>query len=156
MRFEYDPPSPFLLVGGYGLLVFTMRSLQQTSNIPMSRTPLGLLLQDNLKLSGGITVSQLVRYPGQLQVTLYRTASPSEGTLTLVFADQPLALRSWIVVDAQRRETPGRPVRRPARLVTLRPEAVQLHRPEILREPLAIGVTAATRIYAISTPWPQI
>jgi outer membrane lipoprotein-sorting protein len=105
MRFQYDPPSPFLLVGGYGLLVFHDAQLQQTSNIPLGRTPLGLLLQDNLKLSGAITVTQITRYPGQLQLTLFRTASPSDGTLTLIFADQPLALRSWIVVDAQRRET---------------------------------------------------
>jgi outer membrane lipoprotein-sorting protein len=105
MRFQYDPPSPFLLVAGYGLLVFHDSQLQQTSNIPLGRTPLGLLLQDNLTLSGGITVTHIVRYPGQIQVTLLRTASPNEGTLTLIFADNPLALRSWIVVDAQRRAT---------------------------------------------------
>lgn len=36
---------------------------------------------------------------------MVRTASPGEGTLTLVFADQPLALRQWTVLDAQRQET---------------------------------------------------
>ena len=56
-------------------------------------------------MSGGITVTQVVRYPGQIQVTLLRTATPNEGTLTLIFADNPLVLRSWIVVDAQRRAT---------------------------------------------------
>ncbi len=105
MRFQYDPPAPFLLVGGHGLLVFHDSQLQQTSNIPLGRTPLGLLLQDNVKLSGEITVMQIVRYPGQLQITIFRTASPGDGNLTLIFADNPLALRSWIVVDAQRRET---------------------------------------------------
>ncbi|MEJ1978472.1 MAG: outer membrane lipoprotein carrier protein LolA [Acetobacteraceae bacterium] len=105
MRFQYDPPSPFLLVAGYGLLVFHDAQLQQTSNIPLGRTPLGLLLQDNLRLSGDITVTRVTRFPGQLQVTLLRTGSPSDGTLTLIFADNPLALRSWTVVDAQRRET---------------------------------------------------
>ncbi len=105
MRFQYDPPSPFLLVGGHGLLVFHDSQLQQTSNIPIGRTPLGLLLSDNLKLSGAVTVTGVTRYPGQLQVTLLRTATPGDGTLTLVFADNPLALRSWMVVDAQRKET---------------------------------------------------
>ena len=105
MRFQYDPPSPFLLVAGYGLLVFHDSQLGQTSNIPLGRTPLGLLLQDNLKLSGAVTVTQLERYPAQLQLTLLRTETPAEGSLTLVFADSPLALRSWIVLDAQRRET---------------------------------------------------
>ena len=105
MRFQYDPPAPFLLVGGHGLLVFNDSKLQQTSNIPIGRTPLGLLLADNLKLSGDVTVTGVTRFPGQLQVSLYRTATPGDGTLTLIFADNPLALRSWRVVDAQRRET---------------------------------------------------
>jgi outer membrane lipoprotein-sorting protein len=105
MRFQYNPPAPFLLVGGHGLLVFNDSKLQQTSNIPIDRTPLGLLLSDNLKLSGAVTVTGVQRYPGQLQVTLLRTATPGDGTLTLIFADNPLALRSWTVVDAQRKET---------------------------------------------------
>ena len=105
MRFQYDPPAPFLLVAGHGLLVFYDSQLQQTSNLPLDRTPLGILLRDNLKLSGDITVTGITRYPGQLQLTLLRTASPSDGTITLIFADNPLALRSWTVVDAQRRET---------------------------------------------------
>ena len=105
LRFEYDPPSPFLLVGGHGLLVFHDSRLQQTSNIPLSSTPLGLLLQDNLRLSGDVTVAGLTRAPGQLQLRLLRSKSPADGTLNLVFADAPLALLQWSVVDAQRQET---------------------------------------------------
>ena len=105
LRFEYDPPSPFLLVGGNGLLVFHDSQLKQTSNIPLGSTPLGLLLQDNLRLSGEVTVSRIVRLPGQLQVSLFRTKSPADGMLTLIFADAPLALRQWTVLDAQHQET---------------------------------------------------
>ena len=105
MRFQYDPPAPFLLVAGYGLLTFYDSQLQQTSNIPLGRTPVGLLLQDNLKLSGDVTVTKVARLPGQVQVTLLRTATPSEGSITLIFADNPMTLRSWTVVDAQRQET---------------------------------------------------
>ena len=105
MRFQYDPPAPFLLVAGYGLLTFYDSQLQQTSNIPLGRTPVGLLLQDNLTLSGDVTVTKVARLPGQLQVTLLRTATPSEGSITLIFADNPMTLRSWTVIDAQRQET---------------------------------------------------
>ena len=62
---------------------------------------LGMLLADRVVLSGEVTVTRLVRLPGQLQVSLVRTASPGEGTLTLYFADAPLALRQWVVVDQQ-------------------------------------------------------
>ncbi len=87
------------------MLTFHDASLQQTSNIPLSRTPLGILLADHVTLSGAVTVTGIQRQPGQLQVTVVRTESPGDGSLTLIFSDQPLALRQWTVVDAQRRET---------------------------------------------------
>lgn len=105
MRFQYDPPTPLLLVAGGGLFVFYDRQLNQTTNIPLGATPLGLLLAENLTLSGDVTVVSLDRQPGVLAVTLLRTASPGDGTLTLVFSDPPLALRQWVVVDAQRQQT---------------------------------------------------
>ncbi len=105
MRFQYDKPSPLLLVAGHGLFVFYDRELKQVTNIPLSATPLGLLLREHLTLSGDVTVTGFERLPGQIQVTLVRTASPGDGSLTLVFADMPLALRQWVVLDGQRQET---------------------------------------------------
>ncbi len=105
MRFEYDPPTPLLLVAGGGLLVFHDSQLGQTSNIPLSQTPLGILLADQIRLSGALTVSALKRQPGMISVTVNRTSSPGDGSLTLVFSDNPLSLRQWTVVDPQRQET---------------------------------------------------
>jgi len=105
MRFEYDKPSPLLLVAGHGLFFFHDSQLNQTTNLPLSATPLGLLLRDDLHLAGDVTVTGIERLPGQIHVTMVRTASPDDGSLTLVFADAPLALRQWSVVDAQRQET---------------------------------------------------
>ena len=119
---QYDPPSPLLLVAGYGLFIFHDSQLNQTTNLPLGATPLGLLLRDNLRLSGDVTVTGIERLPGQIQVSMVRTASPDEGSLTLVFADAPLALRQWSVVDAQRQETRVTAVQRPTGR-HLRPES---------------------------------
>lgn len=105
MRFEYDPPSPLLLVAGGGNGMFYDKTLQQVSYFPLGSSPLGILLSDNLKLAGEVTVSAVERLPGQIHVVLYRTASPGDGSLTLVFADQPLSLRQWMITDPQQRET---------------------------------------------------
>jgi outer membrane lipoprotein-sorting protein len=105
MRFEYDKPSPLLLVAGHGLVVFHDSQLEQTSNIPIGSTPLGILLADNVTLSGSVTLTGISQLPGQISVSMVRTASPADGTLTLIFADNPLTLKQWVVEDAQRRET---------------------------------------------------
>jgi outer membrane lipoprotein-sorting protein len=105
MRFQYDPPAPFLLVAAHGNLVFEDRSIQQVSNIPLTLTPLGILLADHVSLNGDVRVMAFQRLPGQLQVTLARGRSPQDGSLTLLFTDSPLALRQWTVLDAQRRQT---------------------------------------------------
>jgi outer membrane lipoprotein-sorting protein len=105
MRFQYDPPAPFLLVAARGNLVFEDRSINQVSNVPLGMTPLGILLADHISLSGDVTVAGFQRLPGQIELTLVRTRSPRDGSLTLVFTDNPLTLRQWTVQDAQRRQT---------------------------------------------------
>jgi len=105
MRFEYDPPSPLLLVAGHGLVIYHNSDLDQTTNIPLDKTPLGILLQDNLTLSGDVTVLQVARDEGAIALVLERTKSPGDGTLSLLFADNPLEFRGWLLHDAQGQET---------------------------------------------------
>ena len=105
MRFDYAPPAPFLLLAHNGQLTFQDRSINQISQVPLSFTPLGILLADHISLSKDVKVVGFQRLPGQLEVTLVRSGSPRDGSLTLLFTVNPLALRQWTVVDAQRRET---------------------------------------------------
>ncbi len=105
MRFEYDKPSPLLLVANGGQVVFHDTKLDQVTTVPLDRTPLGLLLAPSIRLSGNVTVTGFLRRQDQVQLTLERTASPGDGSLTLVFSENPFALRSWTVIDAQGRQT---------------------------------------------------
>ena len=105
MRFEYDPPEPLLLVAAHGQFFYYDKAMRQATTLPLSSTPLGLLLRENLRLSGEITVSGVERRGGLTAITLFRTGQAAEGRLTLVFSDQPMELKQWVVVDAQARET---------------------------------------------------
>ncbi len=105
MRFQYDKPSPLLLVAGSGVVTFYDSQLGQTTNIPLTQTPLGLLLADTISLTGDVTVTDFQRLQGQLLITLVRTKSPGDGSLTLMLNTDPLALVGWSVVDAEGRET---------------------------------------------------
>ncbi|MFC7475410.1 outer membrane lipoprotein carrier protein LolA [Dankookia sp. GCM10030260] len=105
MRFEYDPPEPLLLVASHGQFFYFDRQLRQATTLPLGATPLGMLLRDDLKLSGDITIGRVERGGGLLRLTLFRTGRPAEGSLTLVFSDNPIELKQWAVVDAQGQET---------------------------------------------------
>ncbi len=105
MRFEYDPPEPLLLVASYGQFFYFDRQLKQATTIPLSSTPLGILLRDDVRLSGDVTVTRVERGGGVIRITLVRTGRAAEGRLTLVFSDNPVELKQWAVVDAQAQET---------------------------------------------------
>ena len=106
MRFEYDPPDKQLLVAGVGLLVYYDPQLDQTTNIPLGSTPLGILLAEHVNLnSAGVVVTNMQVQPGEDDITLIRKDKAGAGSLTLEFGTNPLELRQWVVVDAQGRQT---------------------------------------------------
>lgn len=106
MRFAYDPPDQQLLVAGFGLLVYHDPQLGQTTNIPLSSTPLGILLAPHVNLdSAGVYVTAINRQPGQINITLARRGKEALGSLTLTFSTDPLELVAWTVQDAQAQQT---------------------------------------------------
>jgi outer membrane lipoprotein-sorting protein len=105
IRFQYDPPSPILLIAGHGEVYFHDYQLNQTSKIPLSRTPLSILLAEQITFTGPVTVTDFVKLPNELQVSLVRAANPGQGLLALVFTEPPITLYQWTVVDAQHKIT---------------------------------------------------
>jgi outer membrane lipoprotein-sorting protein len=107
LRFEYDPPSPILIVGDGLFLIFHDKELGQTDRLPIGSTPIGILVREKVELSGALTVEAVERQTGLLRVTAFDTARPREGKLIMTFAGQggSLGLRQWRVIDAQGQAT---------------------------------------------------
>lgn len=102
MRFDYDPPSKVLLVApGDWRLIFYDGSIQQVNVIPLSETPLGFMLQEQVTLSGEVTVEGVRDRGAEVDVALLRTEAPDQGRVVLTLTKQPMALRRWSVTDAQ-------------------------------------------------------
>lgn len=101
LRLEYDAPNPNLLVSDGRAFVHIDKSLRTIAYLPIDSTPAGLLVRAELRLSGDVTVVGIERSPAALRVTLIQTKDPRAGRLVLTFADRPLALVGWSVVDAQ-------------------------------------------------------
>ncbi len=106
LRFEYTPPTPILMVATGRTFVFYDAELDQVTYLPLGATPLAFLLADRFSFADDdLAVTRMRDEPGALSITVTDPENPGEGEVTLVFGDAPLALRQWIVVDAQGRRT---------------------------------------------------
>jgi outer membrane lipoprotein-sorting protein len=101
MRLDYDPPSEILIISDGWWVIYYDRQLEQVSHLSIGSTPLGFLLSDEIRLSGNVTVTDVNRSAGELHVTLVQSDEPNQGSIQLSFAENPLELRRWTVVDAQ-------------------------------------------------------
>ncbi|WP_428374902.1 LolA family protein [Lichenicoccus sp.] len=87
LRLDYDQPGRMEVVATGTHLVAHRDSDDSTTRIALASNPLGLLLAPGLRLSGGITVTNIQRRAGLLQASLARTANPAQGLLTLILSD---------------------------------------------------------------------
>jgi outer membrane lipoprotein-sorting protein len=101
MRIDYPAADGRTIVIANGEVQIVDRNRDSTTTMAVSRTPLGMLLTPTINLSGAVTVEGLARLPGMIQITLRKTDQPSQGSLTLTLADQPLRLIAVTVIDAR-------------------------------------------------------
>ncbi len=101
IRFEYKPPNPALVVAdGFWVGVYDKR-LNTLDRTPLKSTPLNILLRKRVDLRKEGAIRSVERSPGLLRVTAIDPDEPGQGSITMVFAENPLELRQWIVVDPQ-------------------------------------------------------
>ena len=101
LRIDYAQPSHLQIYASSGMLIYVDTELEESTYVPLSATPAGLLVRDNVRFSGDVGVTKVERRPQVLRIELVQTKEPDAGRVTLGFADQPLELRQWDVVDAQ-------------------------------------------------------
>jgi outer membrane lipoprotein-sorting protein len=105
MRFQYDPPSPIVLLADRFYVYFIDRQLEQVSQEWLPSTPAWFLLRDHIGFGDGVIVTRFERGPASLRITVVEKEKPSLGTLTMVFGENPVELSGWTIVDAEGKTT---------------------------------------------------
>lgn len=101
IRFEYNPPNPTLIVAD-GFWVAVIDTIDNKfDRFPLSETPLDLLLRSRVNLRNEKAVKSIERSAGQLRVKAVDPDAPGQGSITMIFTNNPLELIQWIVVDGQ-------------------------------------------------------
>jgi outer membrane lipoprotein-sorting protein len=103
LRVEYDT-LPIRVVADGTLISYYDMELDQLSQLPLQQSTAWFLVRHPIDLSDGITVSQIDRSPGGLQIHMFQTDEPEAGSVSLIFYENPLTLAQWTVTDAQNRQ----------------------------------------------------
>jgi outer membrane lipoprotein-sorting protein len=99
MRMQYDPPADILLVTTDWRLVFYDAKVKQVNYIPVAETPLGFLLSEDPDFGKEVLIRKVRVAGGEIAITAYRKGNEGQGAVELAFAQKPVELRRWTVLD---------------------------------------------------------
>ena len=101
IRFDFGEDAPFLVVSNGKLLTFVDYEVKQVSRWPIKKTPLGILVDDEIKFDSKIEIPDIIRFAGLVKVPVIDPKRQEYGYIILIFEESTMELRAWESVDAQ-------------------------------------------------------
>jgi len=105
VRFEYEPPSPLMIVADGTWVSIENRKLKTSEHYPLSATPLKIILAKNIDLLKDADITNAYQDENFVTLTLHTKGSSDAGQITLVFQASDMTLKEWIVIDGQGLQT---------------------------------------------------
>lgn len=105
VRFEYKGDSTLVLASGGQVAVFDKKSNTGAQQYPLSRTPLSIILADNVNLARNGSVIGHKERKNTTVVTAQDPQHPEYGNIQMVFTANPTELRQWVVTDDTGKKT---------------------------------------------------
>lgn len=105
LRFEYAPPSPYLIVSDGVTIAVANSKLRTVDRYPLIENPLNIILRENIDLTKDPRITAVDRQAGTLRITATEKSGPLKGAVTLIFSYPATELRQWIITDAQGLQT---------------------------------------------------
>lgn len=101
IRFEYNEPNPALVIADGTWVGVVDKRYDSVDRYPLSETPLNLILKRDVDLGAEGAVAGIEVADGQMRVRALDPDAPERGSITMIFTQNPLELRQWIIDDAQ-------------------------------------------------------
>ena len=105
LRFEYAPPSPYLIVSDGVTIAVANSKLRTVDRYPLVDNPLNLILRENIDLARDPRITAVDRQAGSLRITATEKSGPLKGQVTLIFRYPAIEIAQWIITDAQGLQT---------------------------------------------------
>lgn len=99
-RFEYDPPNKALVIAGQkSVAIFDPKSNAGPEVYPLNQTPLSVILKETVDLAGSDMVVDRGYDGTATSVTAMDPENAEYGNIQMVFTDNPVQLRQWVIND---------------------------------------------------------
>lgn len=105
MRFEYDDPTPILIVADGTTVAMEDSELDTVDRFPIGSTPLGIILSTQLNVEEDVEVLGVLQNDERIGIRVSDANGELEGTMTMVFDKTSYALIGWLAVDANLQTT---------------------------------------------------
>jgi outer membrane lipoprotein-sorting protein len=105
LRFEYEPPNPLLIAADGKWLTIKNKDKEKGDQVPLSSTPLRLIVAPKLNLLQEAAVLNFEQAEGFTTFALADKKGRTAGQIILVFDDNANELRQWIIVDGKGQKT---------------------------------------------------
>lgn len=105
MRFDYDDPTPILIVSDGTTVAMEDSALETVDRVPIGATPLGLILSTDLQFDSDVQVLSVMRNADRVGVRVSDATGELEGTLTMVFDAESYDLLGWLAMDGNLQTT---------------------------------------------------
>jgi outer membrane lipoprotein-sorting protein len=99
MRWQYNPPTPVLMVANGSELVFYDYELEQVSYIPLDGSLVSFLGREKITFGNDVGITKFSNEANAIRIEVAQRDKPTEGRLMLEFSDKPLTLRNMVVTD---------------------------------------------------------
>jgi outer membrane lipoprotein-sorting protein len=104
IRFNYDGSAGFKVISDGDSVVLENPKMKTMDLYPLSKTPLKLLLDDRIDLSGN-KVRSVKEEPDQTVIQLVDKSSFGNSKITMKFDPANYELKEWTITDAQGKDT---------------------------------------------------
>lgn len=105
MRWQYNPPTPVLMIANGSEFVYYDYDLQQVSYVPLDSALIAFLAQENIRFDDKVGIISFEEKDSAIRIGLAQRDKPEEGQLLLEFSDKPLLIRNMVVTDASHQVT---------------------------------------------------
>lgn len=104
IRFNYEAPSAYRVISDGESVVIDNRKLNTMDLYPLSKTPLKLLLDERIDLSGN-RVKSVKEEADLITIQLADKSVFGNSRITMMFDTKSYDLRQWTITDAQGKDT---------------------------------------------------